>query len=252
MLSSRSGARVRGVPPSYHALSPPPPALLLDSGSVSHLRRTPIGASLFSSPQPFLLPTPVLLLDSGSISNLLRKTVPCGGRISKQATPPPGTPKQSSFRSRRAVCLIVPLLYGGQQVSRTSWHMPDENHRHQLGRSTRLVQVHLNCPEPIYRQNGPISDPNNRPRRRPFVGVIRALVWDIWNVAPESEPQSSLPSLQAAPAVAATSPTSASVGTFILASITPFSGPRSSQLQVRCSRRLHKPQCLCVKCSSLP
>ena len=80
-LSSRSGGRARGVPPPYHALSSPPPALPLDSGSVSHLRRALTGPSpLFSSPQPFLLPTPALPLDSGSVSHLLRKTVRCGGR----------------------------------------------------------------------------------------------------------------------------------------------------------------------------
>ena len=80
-LSSRSGGRARGVPPPYHALSSPPPALPLDSGSVSHLRRALTGPSpLFSSPQPFLLPTPALPLDSGSVSHLLRKTVHCGDR----------------------------------------------------------------------------------------------------------------------------------------------------------------------------
>ena len=65
-FSPRLGARVRGVPPPYHALSPPPPAPPLASGSVLHLRRAPTGLSrLFSSPQPFLMPTPALPLDSG-------------------------------------------------------------------------------------------------------------------------------------------------------------------------------------------
>ena len=60
---------------------------------------------------------------------------------------------------------FTPLLYcftGGQQVPRKSWHIPDGNPLHWLNRSNRLVQVHLNCLEPVYRQNGPISDLNSR------------------------------------------------------------------------------------------
>ena len=80
-LSPRSGARARDVPSSYHALSPPPPASPLSSGSVSYLRRPATGLSpALSSPQPSFLPTPAMPLHSGSVSHLLRRTVPCGGR----------------------------------------------------------------------------------------------------------------------------------------------------------------------------
>ena len=48
--SPRSGARACGVPPLYHALSPPPPVPPLDSASISYLRRPLTGpSSLFSS-----------------------------------------------------------------------------------------------------------------------------------------------------------------------------------------------------------
>ena len=90
-------AQAHGIPPSNHALSSPPPALPLDSGSASHLCRTPTGPSLFSSPQSFFLPTPALPLDSGSISHIWQEIIPCGGKSLKQVTPPPGTLKQPSF-----------------------------------------------------------------------------------------------------------------------------------------------------------
>ena len=79
-LSTCSGTRARGVSQPYYALSPPPPAPPLYSGSVSRLRRAPTGPSLFSSPQPFLLPAPAPSFNSGSVSHLLRKTIPYGGR----------------------------------------------------------------------------------------------------------------------------------------------------------------------------
>ena len=74
-LSFRLGALVRGVSTLYRALSlsPPPPALPLDSGSVSHLRTPPpTDPSLFSSYHSFFLPAPVPSLDSSSVSHLRR------------------------------------------------------------------------------------------------------------------------------------------------------------------------------------
>ena len=55
---------------------------------------------------------------------------------------------------------LTPLLHyftDEQQVPRKSWYVRNGNHLHWLGRSTRLVQVHLNYPKLVYRQNGPIS-----------------------------------------------------------------------------------------------
>ena len=47
--------------------------------------------------------------------------------------------------------------------------MRDGNHPHWRNRTTWLVQVHLNCPELLYRQNVPISDLDHRSRRRLIV-----------------------------------------------------------------------------------
>ena len=85
----------------------------------------------------------------------------------KNKQPFPPEPQSSlRFVEDERFTSLIHCFKGGQQVSRTSWHIPDGNHLHWLSRSTRLVQVHLNCPEPVYRQNGPISNLNSRPRRR--------------------------------------------------------------------------------------
>ena len=102
-----------------------------------------------------------------------------------------------------------------------------------LVRTTRSVQVHLNCPEPVYRQNRSIGDAF-------LCAVTPARVCDMWNIKQESDSHYSFPPPRNALIVAAISPTSELAGTFGFARIAPFSAPRFSQPRVRCSRLLYK------------
>ena len=100
-------------------------------------------------------------------------------------------------------------------------------------RTTRSVQAHLNCPEPVYRQNRSIDDAFS-------YAVTPARVCDMWNIKQEYDSHYSFPPPRNVLIVAAISPTSELAGTFSFASIAPFSAPRFSQSRVRCSRRLYK------------
>ena len=124
-----------------------------------------------------------------------------GAEVEKELLRPRKPPQKPSFCSRRAVYPTAPLVWRWTAGSvKESAHTRREQFS-RLVRTTRSVQVPLNCPDFVYRQNGSIRDAF-------LYAVTPAWLCDIWNIKQESDSHYSFPPPRNALIVAAISPTS--------------------------------------------